>query len=277
MALGVARRGALVVPARVVLGSPAGVEAQAGDRSCTSAGVGVGRDPGTRAWLAPGHEAGRVERLARAGRPSRARRTSSPSSRSPCRRSWRARPRRRRACRGSRCPPGSSPAPRGARRRAPGRCRRAAAEPSPRAPPTAAAGAAAGVWTIVPDSTWRRRTRASLRGMRPSTRRRDLRSHDLTRRIVAMPYSPSTVVRSPTRVRKSCRTRTSRPFRPGRRSRAPKVEPAASAEAGTAGRAAPMASMATANDRRVTTGGSFLSVAYGVSCRARAESVRYAA
>ena len=52
---------------------------------------------------------------------------------------------------------------------------------------------------------------ASGRETRPLTRRSALRSHARTRRAVPRPYWPSTVVLKPARVRKSWRTRTSRP------------------------------------------------------------------
>ena len=61
---GVARGRAHVrLPARALVGAPAGVEAQAGDDHEGVAGVGVDRDPLALAGLAPAHEAGRVERL----------------------------------------------------------------------------------------------------------------------------------------------------------------------------------------------------------------------
>ena len=112
--------------------------------------------------------------------------------------------------------------------------------------------------------------------MRPLIRRWERRSQVFTRRAVFGPYWPSTEVLTPTRVRKSCRTRTSRPAMPWLRFRSPSVSLAASAWAAeTVGTRAPAMARAVASVRRRDKT-ILSSTACGVSCRARAEVSRYA-
>src|SRR4051794_25125145 len=122
--------------------------------------------------------------------------------------------------------------------------------------------------TRTPRWTWDVILRASPRETRPFTRSSDRRSHDFTRRPVCGPYWPSISVRSPTCVRYFCSVRTSDPRLPSRSVRSPNLASAA------LGSRRPRPTRPRANVRqRGTTDVSFLSRAYGVSCRARAERV----
>ena len=187
------------------VGAPAGVEAQAGDDHEGVAALRVDRDPLALAGLAPAHEAGGVERLVEHARRRGRRRTSSPSSRSPSPPTCRA---RRRTCRAWWRSVAGGDDRLDQRRRVGGRGREAVvADARPcrwRARPASAGRAArldrgaqragVGAADAAVDPAARRGAPTSGRGA-----------------AVPRPNWPSTVVRKPARVRKSWRTRTSRP------------------------------------------------------------------